>query len=140
LQFFEGQNIGWLAYKSDTLIRLFSEKRLVWWAVSAGLWRDIVGRVYKLYLKMLHLYLDTLIIGHKFCSMLIILNKLTLQKELQNFMQIMFFGQKTHSITTKQKSKHKSLARAGIWTRDLSYPSLESYLSGTETTQHIHWS
>jgi len=37
-------------------------------------------------LKMLGLYLYTLIIGHKSCKMLStsILNKLTLQKELQN--------------------------------------------------------
>jgi len=37
-------------------------------------------------LKMLGLYQYTLIIGYKSCNMLIILNKLTLQKELQNFM------------------------------------------------------
>jgi len=35
---------------------------------------------------MLGMYLDTLIIGHTFCSMLSILNKITLQMELQNFM------------------------------------------------------
>ena len=33
---------------------------------------------------MLGLYLYTLIIGHKSCNMLSILNTLTLQKELQN--------------------------------------------------------
>jgi len=37
-----------------------------------------------LHLKMLGLYLYTFIIGHNSCSMLIILNKLTSQKELQN--------------------------------------------------------
>ena len=36
-------------------------------------------------LQMLGLYLYTLIISYKFCKMLIILNKLTLQKDLQNF-------------------------------------------------------
>jgi len=36
-------------------------------------------------LKMLSLYLYTLIIGHKSVNMLRILNKLTLKKELQNF-------------------------------------------------------
>jgi len=36
-------------------------------------------------LKMLGLYLYTLIIGHKSCNMLSILNELTLQKELQTF-------------------------------------------------------
>jgi len=35
---------------------------------------------------MLGLYLYTLIIGHKSCNMLSILNKLTLQKELQNIL------------------------------------------------------
>jgi len=35
------------------------------------------------WLKMLNLYLYTLIIGHKSCNMLSILNKLTMQKELQ---------------------------------------------------------
>jgi len=37
------------------------------------------------YLKMLGLYLYTRIIGHKSCNMLSIQNKLTLKKELQNF-------------------------------------------------------
>ena len=37
-----------------------------------------------LVLKILGLYLYTLIIGHKSCTMFSILNKLTLQKELQN--------------------------------------------------------
>ena len=34
---------------------------------------------------MLGLYLDTLIISKKISNMLIILNEITLQKELQNF-------------------------------------------------------
>jgi len=37
------------------------------------------------HLKMLDLYLYTLIIGNKACNMLSILNKLTLQKELHNY-------------------------------------------------------
>jgi len=36
------------------------------------------------FLKMLGLYFYTLTIGHKFCNMLSILDKLKLQKELQN--------------------------------------------------------
>jgi len=36
-------------------------------------------------LKMLGQYLYTLIIGHKSCNILSILNKLTVQKELQNY-------------------------------------------------------
>jgi len=45
-----------------------------------------IGRIEALciLLKMLGLYLYILIIGHKFCNRLSILNKLTLQKKLQN--------------------------------------------------------
>jgi len=44
---------------------------------------------------MLGLYLYTLIIGHKSCNMLSIINKLTLQKELQKFVTYnRVFGQK----------------------------------------------
>ena len=39
---------------------------------------------HKFTLKMLGLYLYTLIISHKSCKMLSILNKLTLQRDLQN--------------------------------------------------------
>jgi len=42
-------------------------------------------------LKMLSLYLYTLRIGHKSGNMLSILNKLILQKELQNFVKINVF-------------------------------------------------
>jgi len=59
--------------------------------------------IIKLYwgLKMLGLYLYTLIIGHKSCNMLSILNKLTLQKELQNFVTChRVFGQK---VKTQQQ-------------------------------------
>jgi len=44
---------------------------------------------------MLGLYLDTLIIGHEFCS---ILNKFTLQKEMQK---------KYDKVKTTTKTKHK---------------------------------
>jgi len=37
------------------------------------------------FLKMPGLYLYTHLIDHKYCNMLSILNKLTLQKKLQNF-------------------------------------------------------
>jgi len=40
--------------------------------------------IVNLLVKMLGLYFYTLIIGHKSCNMLSKLNKLTLQKELQN--------------------------------------------------------
>ena len=55
---------------------------------------------------MLGLYLYTFIIGHKSCNMLSIINKLTLQKELQNF------AKSKNTTTTKQKIKHKNPCRS----------------------------
>jgi len=50
---------------------------------------------------MLGLYLYTLRIGHKLCNMLSILNKLTLQKELQTFVtNNVFFDKK---VKTQQQ-------------------------------------
>jgi len=46
------------------------------------------------FLKMLGLYLDTLIISHTLCSVSSILNELTLQRALQNFMINNVVGQK----------------------------------------------
>ena len=64
---------------------------------------------------MLGLYLYTLIIGQKSCNMLSILNKLTLQKELQNFVtNNVLLGQKvkTHKKQhQKPKHKHKTIAK-----------------------------
>jgi len=59
---------------------------------------------------MLGLYLYTLRIGHKSGNMLSILNKLTLQKELQTFVTNNVFFDKKSKITTtiKQKIKHKN--------------------------------
>ena len=59
-------------------------------------------------LKMLGLYLYTLIIGHKSCNMLSILNKLTLQKKLQTFViNNVFLNKKVKNKTIpKQKIKH----------------------------------
>ena len=57
------------------------------------------------FLKMLGLYIDTIIIGHKLNSTLRILNELPLQKELQNFMTNDALRKKT---TTKQKDKVKN--------------------------------
>ena len=64
---------------------------------------------------MLGLYLYTLIIGHKSCNMLSILNKLTLEKELQNLVtSIMCFGQKVKTQQQQnKKSNLKTLAGAG---------------------------
>jgi len=51
-------------------------------------------------LKMLGLYLYTLIISHKSSNMLRILNKLTLYKELQTFV--------TNSVFLDKKYKHNN--------------------------------
>jgi len=60
-------------------------------------------------LKMLGLYLYTLIIGHKSCKMLCTLKTLTLQKELQFFLLIMCFWTKSkNTTTTKEKQQHKN--------------------------------
>ena len=63
---------------------------------------------------MLGLYLYTLIIGHKSCNMLSILNKLTLQKKLQTFViNNVFLNKKGKNTTiTKQKFKHKNPCRS----------------------------
>jgi len=65
-------------------------------------------------LKMLGLYLYTLIIGHKSCNMLSILNKLTLQKKLQTFEINDVFLNKTSKNTTikNKKIKHKKPCRS----------------------------
>jgi len=54
---------------------------------------DVILQVHQQRLNMLGLYLDTLIIDNKFCNMLSILNELTLEKDLQNFvtMTVLFF-------------------------------------------------
>ena len=55
---------------------------MLWYYYSATAEMEIIKRHQ---LKMLGLYLFTFIIGQKSCNMLSILNKLTFQKELQNF-------------------------------------------------------
>ena len=57
----------------------------------------------------LGLYLYTLIIGHKLCSMLDTLNE-SLQKELRHFMYIMHFGTQSKS-QQNNNIKHKNLGR-----------------------------
>jgi len=67
-------------------------------------------------LKMLGLNLYALIIGHKSCNMLSILNKLKLQTKLQNLVTNNVFWTKSKNTTTiKQKIKHKNpLPEPGI--------------------------
>jgi len=65
-------------------------------------------------LKMLGLYLYTLIIRHKSSNMLRILNKLTLYKALQTFVtnNVFWTKSKNTTTTTKQKIKHKNPCRS----------------------------
>ena len=61
-------------------------------------------------LKMLGLYLYILLISHKSSNMLRILNKFTLNKEMQTSVtNNVFLDKKSkNTITTKQKIKHKN--------------------------------
>jgi len=64
---------------------------------------------------VLGLYLYNLIIGPKSCNMLILLNKLTLQKELQHFVTNNVLLEKKVKAQQQQnkKSNIKTLAGAG---------------------------
>ena len=86
-------------------------------------------------LKMLGLYLYTLIIGHKSCNMLSKLHKLILQKKLQNFVTNNVFWTKSKSTTTK--SNIKTIARAGNLTRDLLHSRRMCYHCTTMSTENI---
>jgi len=70
---------------------------------------------HKLLLKMLGLYLHTLIIIHKSCKMLSILNKLNLQKNLQTTVTNNVFMKKVKTQQQQQNKKSylKTLAGAG---------------------------
>ena len=58
---------------------------------------------------MLGLYFYTLIIGHKLCNMLRILNKLILQRRLQNFVTNNVFLEKKVKTQQQQNIKQKPL-------------------------------
>jgi len=89
-------------------------------------------------LKMICLYLDTPIIGHKFCSFL--LNKLDFQRELQTSWQIIRIGSKSkNTTTTKTKTNIQILVRAGNRTWDLWLRRLMRYPQTTEKTEPIAW-
>jgi len=70
-----------------------------------------------LHLKLLDLFLDTIIIGHKLCYMLSILNELTLQKEIHNFVTDNVFRTKKAKPQQQQqniKLNIKIIARTGF--------------------------
>ena len=66
------------------------------------------------------LYLYILIIGHNSYTMLVILNKLTLQKKLQNCVTNNVFLDKTVKSQQQQRIKHKN----PCWSRELNPGSL----------------
>ena len=65
-------------------------------------------------LMMLGLYLHTFIIGHQSCNMLSILNKITLQKDLQNVMTNNVLLDKKSNHNTNKKIKQKPLPEQEI--------------------------
>jgi len=90
------------------------------------------------FLKMLGLYLSTLIIGHKYCNMLSIINKLILQEKLQTFVMNNVFLDKKVKTQQQQNttSNIKTLAGARDWTRDLLHPKRMRYHCTTESTEN----
>ena len=89
-------------------------------------------------LKMLGLYLYTLIIGHKSSNMLRILNKLTLYKELQTLVtNNVFLDKKVKTQQQNKKLNIKTLAVVGDWTRDLLHPKRMRYHCTTESTEYL---
>jgi len=106
-------------------------------------WTDLliikVQQHIKCMLKMLGLYLHTLIISHKSCIMLSILNKLILQKTLQNIVTNNVFMDKKIKTQQQQnkKSNLKTLAGTGNWTRDLLHPKRMRYHCTTESSESI---
>ena len=88
---------------------------------------------------MLGLYLYTHLISHKSCQLLSILNKLTLQKDLQNIVANKVFMDKLwkHNNNETKISNLKTLAGAGNWTRDLLHPKRMRYHCPTESTERI---
>ena len=77
---------------------------------------DVVHTLPFLLLKMLDLYLYILIIGHNSCNMLSILNKLTLQKDLQNYVtnNVLLDKMYKHNNNKTKKSNIKTLPEPGI--------------------------
>jgi len=80
--------------------------------------------------------------NHKSYNVFRILNKLTLQKKLQNFVTNNVFLDikvKTEQQQNK-KSYMKTHARAGKWTQDFSHLKLMHYLCTTESTESNEFS
>jgi len=88
-------------------------------------------------LKMLSMYLYTLLISHKSCKMLRMLNKLTLQKDLQNVVTNNAFIDKKYKHNNNKTKKYniKTVAGTGNWTRYLLQPMRMRYHCTTESTE-----
>jgi len=93
-----------------------------------------------IHLKMLGLYLYTLIIGHQSCNMLSILLKYHCKRNCEILWQLMCFGTKSKNTTTTTKQKKlniKTLTGAGNWTRDLLHPKRMRYHCTTDSTENL---
>jgi len=88
---------------------------------------------------MLGLYLHTLKIGQKYCNMLSILDKLTLQKKLQNLVtNNVFWTKSINTTTTKQKKSNiKTLCRGRELNPGPLAPKRMRYRCTTESTKTI---
>jgi len=80
---------------------------------------------------MLGLYLYTLIIRHKSCSMLSILNKLKLQKELQNLVTNNVFWQKVKNNNNENPCQSRELNPGPLTKKRMRYHCT------TKTTERI---
>ena len=92
-------------------------------------------------LKMLGLYLYTLIISHKSCNMLSILNTLTFLQVLQHFVTNtfcnVFWTRSINATKNKNKKKHKNPCRKLNWTRDLLHPKRMQYTTATPSQLRV---
>jgi len=83
------------------------------------------------HLKTICLYLYTLLIGIKFCSILSVRKQLTLQKELHFLQEVKSQPQQN------KKANIQFLTRARPRMRNILHRSLERYLSATESSERI---
>ena len=89
------------------IVRFCCEIDVVWCQKMICHHRISMGcKNYTVYLKMLGLYLYSLIIGHKSWTVLSMLSKIPLQRELQNVVtNNVFWTKSKNTTTTKQKNQ-----------------------------------
>ena len=83
----------------------------------------------------LYLYTCILLIGHKSHNMLSLLNKLTLQKKLQNYVTNNVFWGKNNFNNNKTSQIKKYIAEAGNWTKELLHPKRKRFHWTTVSTE-----